>query len=190
MLMQRDKDVLRFLEDNKAISIRQATKIFFKNYGSARRRLADLEKMDLLKSYENIITNEKIYYVENKISAHDLLILDFYAELVNQGATIKEFKKQPRYLKDMIRADGFFEFIYKNNLYYIILEVDLTHYTNNSKMQLYEKLFKDGDLQKECRGVFPSIVIMKEKDDLHYMSNNFEVIYMNFQLDNFTSKIF
>lgn len=191
MLMQRDKDILRYLEDNKAISIKQATKIFFKNsYGGARRRLADLEKMKLLKSYENVLTNEKIYYIEERLSAHDLYIMDFYAELVGSGATIRQFKKQPRYLNDMIRGDGFFEFVYDNNLYFLILEVDLTHFTSNSKMQLYEKLYKDNVLQEECRGMFPSIVIMKEKDDLRYMSNNFEVVYIDFQLNNFTSKIF
>lgn len=191
MLMQRDKDILRYLEDYKAISIRQATKIFFKGiYGGARRRLADLEKMKLLKSYENVLTNEKIYYIEEKLSAHDLYIMDFYAELVSNGAVIRQFKKQPRYLNDMIRGDGFFEFVYDNNLYFLILEVDLTHFTSNSKMQLYEKLYKDRDLQKECRDMFPSIVIMKEHEDIKYLSNNFEVIYMNFQLDNFISKIF
>lgn len=191
MLMQRDKDILRYLEDYKAISIKQAMKIFFNNsYGGARRRLAELEKMKLLKSYENVLTNEKIYYIEEKLSAHDLYVMDFYAELISQGATIRQFKKQPRYLNDMIRGDAFIEFAYDNNLYYLILECDLTHFTNNSKMQLYEKLYKDGDLQKECKGMFPSIIIMKEKDDLRYMSNNFEVVYIDFQLSNFKSKIF
>lgn len=191
MLMQRDKDILRYLEDYKAISIKQTQKIFFNGvYGGARRRLADLEKMKLLKSYENVLTNEKVYYIEEKISAHDLYVMDFYAELISQGAKITKFKKQPRYLNDMIRADGFFEFVYENNLYWTIVECDLTHYTGNSKMQLYEKLYKDNVLQEECRGMFPSIVIMKEKDDLRYMSNNFEVVYIDFQLTNFVSKIF
>lgn len=190
MLTDRDRQVLRHIEDHKAITIKQAQKLFFKNYESARRRLKQLENMGLLHSYENKISDEKVYYSEKKISSHDLLVLDFYAELVFQGAAIRQFRKQPKFLNDLIRGDAFIEFLYENNLYYIILEVDLTHFTSSSKMQLYEKLYKEGTLQKECRGVFPSVVIMKNHSDIRYLSNNFEVIYLDFKLFDFNSKIF
>lgn len=188
--MDRDKEVLRHIEDYKSITVKQAQKIFFKNYESARRRLKQLEDMKILKSYENKLTNEKVYYIEDKLSSHDLLAMDFYAELICNGATIRQYKKQPRFLNDMIRGDAFIEFLYQNNLYYIILEVDLTHFTSSGKMQLYEKLYKEGTLQKECKGVFPSIVIIKNHSDVKYLSNNFEVIYMDFKLIDFSSRIF
>lgn len=190
MLMDRDKEVLRHIEDYKAITVKQAQKIFFKNYESARRRLKQLEDMKLIKSYDNKLTNEKVYYMEDKLSSHDLFTMDFYAELIWNGSTVRQFKKQPRFLNDLIRGDAFIEFIYDNSLYYLILEVDLTHFTSSSKMQLYEKLYKENILQEQCKGVFPSIIIMKNHADVKYLSNNFEVVYMDFKLSDFTSKIF
>lgn len=191
MLKQRDKDILRHLEQYKAISLKQADKLFFKNYKSASRRLLELEDKGLIKSYKNKISDEKVYYIENKLSAHDLLVMDFYIELVVQGATVRKFTK-PHLLKDMIRPDAFIEFEYKNNLYFILLEVDLTHFTSFSKLKLYEKLAKDKELEEKCYGVFPSVVIMREYEhlDLKYVPEHFEIIYMDFKLTNFSQKIF
>ena len=186
----RDREVLRYLEDDEAISIQQATKIFFKNYDSARRRLKQLEEMEILKSYINRITKEKVYYVDKKVSAHDLLRMDFYAELVNNGAKILEFKKQPRLLNDFIRPDAFIKFTKDNNLYFILLEVDLSHFTDSSKLQLYEKLYKENELQPKCYNMFPTLVLLKSQVTTTYKSQNFEVIYLDFTLRNFTEKIF
>lgn len=190
MLMERDKSVLQYLEDHNAISIDQANKIFFKNYYSARRRLKRLEQMGTLKSYVNSITKEKVYYQKKKLSAHDLFRMDFYAQLINCGAEILEFKKQPRFLKDLVRPDAFIKFKYKNNLYFILLEVDFTHFTDSSKLQLYEKLFKENELQPQCYDLFPTLVLLKNQITTSYKSKNFEVVYLDFKLENFIEKIF
>lgn len=190
MLVTRDKEVLRHIEEHDAISIQQANKIFFKNYDSARRRLKQLEQMGILKSYINSITKEKIYYESKKLSAHDLFRMDFYAELISNGAEILEFKKQPRYLKDLIRPDAFIKFQYKNNLYFNLLECDFTHFTDSSKLQLYEKLYKENELQPQCYNMFPTLVLLKSQVTTTYKSNNFEVVYLDFTLQNFTEKIF
>lgn len=191
MLKQRDKDILRHLEQFKAISLKQADKLFFQNYKTASRRLLELEERELVKSYKNKVTDEKVYYIEDKLSAHDLLVMEFYTELIVQGAKVIKFTK-PHLLKDMIRPDAFIEFQHKGDLYFCFLEVDLTHFTSFSKLKLYEKLSKDGEIQKECYGVFPSIVILREHEhlDLKYVPENFEIIYMDFKLTNFYQKIF
>lgn len=189
MLMENDREVLKHIEKYKAITLKQANKLFFHNYKSTSRRLIQLEKMKVIKSYENKLTNEKVFFVEDKLSAHDLMVMDFYTELISNGAKIREFSK-PRLLKDMVRPDGFFEFEYEDNLYFCLLEVDLNHFTNSSKFMLYEKIYKEGELQNKCYGAFPSLVVMKAHDDIKFKSNNFEVIYLDFKLSNFSSKIF
>ncbi|MFR4581615.1 hypothetical protein [Clostridium cadaveris] len=190
MLIKKDREILRHIELYKAISINQAAKITNRPYESVRRRLKQLEEQKILKSYINTLTKEKVYYIEDKVSAHRLYVMDFYAELIKNGAKITKFKLEPRYLNDLVRADAFIEFQYQDNLYFIILEVDLNHFTSNSKMQLYEKLCRERTLQEKCYGVFPTIVILKNNIDITYKSKNFEVIYLDFTLNNFNSKIF
>lgn len=192
MLTQRDKNIFRFLESYKSISIQQAYKIFFNNakygYDRARKRLRELEKMGLLKSYKNNITREKVYYLEKKLSEHDLYINDFYSMLVFNGCKNITYIKNIEYLKGLIKPDAFFSFEYKNNLHFILLEVDLTHFTSYDKFQLYEKLYKDNIIQDKYYGIFPLIVVMGINLN-KYESDNFETEYIDFSLNNFKQKI-
>jgi hypothetical protein len=63
LITDRDKEVLRWTENYKAITLRQATELFFNgNYKGASRRMGQLEDMGLLKSYTSKAKNEKVYY--------------------------------------------------------------------------------------------------------------------------------
>ena len=192
MLTNRDRQVLKWIEDYKAISVTQATELLFNGtYESCRRRLKQLEDMELLKSYISQFSREKIYYQEKKLKDHELLVYDFLKVIKKEGAEIKTIKIQPQYLKGLIRPDAYIEFIYENNLYFIILEVDYTHYTSNIKMQLYEKLYKEGTLQKQCYGTFPIVIISRPTlNDVRYNSSNFDVIYTNLHYNNLQSFLF
>lgn len=192
MLKERDREILRWIEDYKAISVPQATELFFNGiYESARRRLKQLEAMQLLKSYKSQLSEEKVYYQDKKLKDHDLLVYDFIKEVYKQGGILRKLKLQPRYLKDNIRPDAYIEFAYKRNIYFIILEVDYTHYTSNSKMQLYEKLYKEETLQKDCYGTFPIIIISRPSlNDIRYNSSNFEVIYTDLRFKNLSRLLF
>lgn len=178
MLTPRDKNILIYLEKYKVITIVQCSRIFFADckfaYDVTRKRLKKLEEMEVLKSYKNKLTDEKIYFIDQMISAHDIYILDFYSLLVFNNCKNIEFKKEPRYLNDSIRPDAFFKFEFNNHLYFMLLEVDLNH-SSMSKMQTYERLFRNGELQKLCYGTFPLIVIMG-LNTLKYESENFDVI--------------
>lgn len=181
-----------YLEKYHAISIRQAQRNFYKSrfgYDVARKRLKQLEEMEFLKSYLNFTTNEKVFYLDRKASSHDLYIMDFYSLLVANNCTNIEFIKEPRYLKNMIRPDGFFKFQYNGNIYFILLEVDLTSYTSRDKFQMYEMLFRSGELQEACYGTFPIIVVMTYNREIKYESDNFEVVYMDFNLSDFNTKV-
>lgn len=179
MLTQRDKDILTWIEKYKAISVPQCTELFFNhNYEGCRRRLKQLESMSLLKSYISQLTREKIYYQEKKLKDHDLLVYDFLKQIKKYNGEIIDFKLQPRYLVNLLRPDMLVTFQYNNNVYFVFLEVDYTHYTSNIKMQLYEKLFKSGQVQSECYGQFPIVIISRPSlSDVRYNSYHFEVIY-------------
>lgn len=64
MLTDRDKKVLSFIEKYGALTIQQASTLFFNNLNvSCTRRLLQLESQGLLKSYTRTITKEKAYYI-------------------------------------------------------------------------------------------------------------------------------
>ncbi len=192
MLTERDRQVLKWIEDYKAISVTQATELLFNGtYESCRRRLKQLEDMELLKSYISQFSREKIYYQEKKLKDHELLVYDFLKVVKKKGGEIRQIKLQPQYLKGLIRPDAYIEFTLENNLYFIILEVDYTHYTSNIKMQLYEKLYREGTLQKQCYGTFPIVIISRPTlNDIRYNSSNFDVIYTDLNYNNLHSFLF
>ncbi len=192
MLTERDRQVLKWIEDYKAISVTQATELLFNGtYESCRRRLKQLEDMELLKSYISKFSREKIYYQEKKLKDHELLVYDFLKVVKKKGGEIRQIKLQPQYLKGLIRPDAYIEFTLENNLYFIILEVDYTHYTSNIKMQLYEKLYREGTLQKQCYGTFPIVIISRPTlNDVRYNSSNFDVIYTDLHYNNLHTFLF
>lgn len=188
MLTSRDREVLTWIEKYKAISINQCSVLFFNNsYEGARRRLKQLEEMQHLKSYVIRESKEKIYYWDKKISKHDLLILDFIAAMKFNGAELLEYKYQAQYLNGEIRPDAFMIFRYRDKVLFVLLEVDLHHYTSNIKMQTYEKLFKNGELQEKCLGTFPIVVIARPTDGIRYNSSNFPVVYLDLYYNNINS---
>lgn len=185
MLTRRDKDILIYLENHKAITVKQAQTIFFEgNYEGCRRRLNELLDMKVLKSYISKLTNQKVFYIDKKVSDHDLLVLEVHCRLIKEGCKIRKFRKSDRYLNDLIRPDAFIEFEYNNNLFFVLLEVDHTHYTGIDKFKMYEKLYREEELQKECYGTFPILIIMRAtNNDIRYSSKLFDVIYLDFTLD-------
>lgn len=191
MLTERDREILTWVENYKAISINQASILFFNNtYEGARRRLKQLEEMNHLQHYNINDTKEKIYYYDKKLSKHDLLILDFIATLKKYNCELLEYKYQPQYLGGKIRPDAFIVFKKDNLVYFILLEVDLHHYTSNSKMQIYECLYKTGELQKKCCGTFPLVIIARPTKGIRYNSNNFQVIYTGLDYNNIDRFLF
>ena len=61
-------------------------------------------------------------------------VVDFIKFLKDRECKIRNIKIQPRYLNDGLRPDAFIEFQYENDVYFILLEIDYTHYTSNMKI--------------------------------------------------------
>lgn len=180
-----DREILIWIEKYKAITIKQASRMFYEGdyrYDRSRKKLKAMEDKQLLKSYINSITKEKVYYVQDKLSAHDIYIFDFYSKLVEHGCANIEFRKEPRFLKGLLRPDAYFQFEFEGYIYYVLLEIDLTHYSTN-KLQLYAKLERDGELKNECL-VFPQVVIVGV-NAIQKEFHNLDIVYLPFNLKRF-----
>ena len=141
-----DKQILKFIEDFKSITVKQAEIMFYKNNNNARRRLKELEEQGILKSYKYNKSALAYTYKEFKeISEHDTIRNDFVAQLIAQGSIINNFKLTPRCLNGMVIPDLYIEYTYQNNTYKSYVEVDLTHFTGDSKITLYNKLKEKKD---------------------------------------------
>lgn len=197
MLNKRDKDLLRFLEINKSITLQQATILFFNGlYVSACRRLKQLEQRGHLHPYiSEYNKNVAYYYDQRPLSPHDLIVLDFYCELIKVGAKIIKFKacfqndNGLSYLNGMVKPDAYFEFDYRKNdglyTYYMFLEVDYTHFTNKDKITMYKKMFRDEVMNDECDGEFPIILILRPtENDYRYQTDELNLIYADMDLKN------
>lgn len=179
MITNRDKEVLRWIEDYKSITLKQATALFFNNnYKSASRRMAQLEEMEVLKSYISKAKSEKVYYQEKKVNDHRLYIYDYLKELKKLNCDLLDIKIEPSFLKGNIKPDAYVVFKYGEYKYITLLEVDYTHYTDNTKLNtLYEKLYIERDEYKEFMGTFPILVIARPTKGIRYNSSNFCIIY-------------
>lgn len=141
-----DKQILKFIEDFKSITVKQAEIMFYKNNNNARRRLKELEEQGILKSYKYNKSALAYTFKEFKeISEHDTIRNDFVAQLIAQGSIINNFKLTPRCLNGMVVPDLYIEYTHKDNIYKSYVEVDLTHFTGDSKITLYNKLKEKED---------------------------------------------
>lgn len=192
MLTERDGKIMSWLREYKAITVNQATHIFFSGcYEGCRRRLKQLSDNNILKSYNLYEMKDKIYYLEKRIKYHDIVVRDLIKEICKRGGEIWRFKTNPYYMNGDIIPDAFIEFKLNNNLYFILLEVDATHFTSAEKMQRYEKLYKTMELQNQCYGVFPLLLIARPTlNDVRYNSKNFDVIYTDMKYSNLDKFLF
>ncbi|MBY6758614.1 hypothetical protein HYH82_15080 [Clostridium botulinum] len=190
-LTNRDRDILKFIEQYGSITINQCSKIFFnkckQNYYQARKRLRTLYNSKYIKRYRKDMRSEAVYYLDKKLSIHDLKVLDIYAEIINLGAEIKCFKKEYtiKCKNKEYRADGLIECIRDGYFYPILIEVDYTHFTSNKKLlgiynsNYFQNKYKDLDTD-----IFPTVLIVRP-----FLSNNinnlpFNIIYSTMCINN------
>lgn len=186
MLTNRDREVLTWIQDYKSITLSQCSYLYFNgNYESCRRRLKQLEGIGLLKSIPNTLFKTKVYFQEKLLKDHELLVYEFLKAIKINGGDIINIENKPQYHGNKIIPDAFITFSYNKMVFFILLEVDLTHNTPLCKMQRYEELYKTGELQNQCYGTFPIIVITKPSQPrLRYNSSNFNVIYLDLLYNN------
>lgn len=197
ILTSRDKEILKFIECHHSVTIDQTAKIFYKDkkeaYQMARKRLKDLQNNNYIKRYRENQRCECIYYINKKLSPHNLKLMDVYAELVNAGAKIELFKKEFNISTDKnnYRIDALLEFEYDDYFYTFFVEVDYTHF---SSIKRFEEIFKTGYMQhrynKYGENIFPHVLIIRPiLPTVQVKSSYFDVTYMNFSLEGFRDNI-
>lgn len=186
MLTDRDLEILEWIDKYKAISVEQARYIFFKgSYEAARRRLSILEKDKIIKSYISRTTKQKVYYIDKKISDHDLYILDYLKELKKLNCEIVDIKLKPQYLDRLIVPDAFVKFKYSKYTFNTLLEVDFAHPTEELKLNtLYEKLAKECNRYSEFNNRSFILVNTKPVIQTVYNSKNYDSIYTDLKYTN------
>ena len=190
-LQQRDKDILRFLEEHRGITTQQCISIFFKNDISAYRRLNQLEDAGILEHY--MIGRNKVYKLSGEsrqLSCHDTLIYDFYAWIYSKNGVVLDFKKNPHYFKNQLIPDALVKFKLpyegQNYLCYALLEIDYTHYSSEEKiMTLYPKLYREQVLKEYCGlAEFPFVIVARQTKGIILRPKEIDVIYSDLKFNN------
>lgn len=188
MLVQRDKNILRFIENHGGITIRQCANIFFNDskhsYDLARKRLKKMYEMGLVKYITNTVTNERVYCTHTKLSPHSLYLLDVYSIFVANNCKILEFKKERKWLNGKRKSDGFFKIEYNSKKRIYCVEIDINNATHIEK---YEEIYESGEIQNEYGG-FPMVIIVGKILD-EEKSDNFDVVYLDYKLTGFVEKV-
>ncbi|MBL4937731.1 hypothetical protein JK636_18665 [Clostridium sp. YIM B02515] len=114
---------------------------------------------------------------------HSIKCIDFYSELVFQGAEILQFKRELKLHK--CTADAFIAFKISGKGKMILLEVDLYNKTNPEK---YKELYETQEFQRKY-GIFPLITIVsKSKRDK--INTPFKVKYIDLRLEDLKEQLF
>lgn len=189
MLTSRDYNIFNFIDRFSGITISQAGMVFFGNskfsYDGARKRLRKLTDNGFLKYEEDFVTNKRIYYRKKKGSSHGMLLADFYANLIAEGAAVIEFEKELQL--DGCRPDGFVVFQYKKISKMCFIEIDMQHKTNLDK---YVKIYESGYFQKKY-GTFPVIAIVTCHKPESYKQKKypFKYVFLNYNFMEMEEKL-
>lgn len=176
-----DVPILNIIETIGSISIKQVEKLYYKNYGASARRLNKLEDMDLISSYYDRRTLEKIYYLndEKPLNEHGQIINNFIIALMIKGYQVIGFSKKTSFLKDKLRPDLYIKYRVGQREYTTFLEVDYTHMTDDYKIKKYEELYADRIKQIGCKF---NLIIAKDTP-LTVNSKIIDILHFNLNLD-------
>lgn len=188
MLTNRDNLILQFIEQYGGITIKQASKLFFREakYSDdiARKRLKKLAENEELKYDKDWVTNQRVYYTKKKPSSHSLVLLNLYAEIIGAGADVIEFEKEYK-IDNVCRPDGFIIFSYNGKGKMAFVEVDMQNKTNLEK---YRKLYDTQLFQKEY-GTFPEVIILCSNRNYDIKGYPFSIKLLDYKLTDLKQSI-
>ena len=189
MITDRDRDIINFIYDIGFITIDQAGKLFFTDskvpYDLARNRLKKLVKQDLyIKAIRNTETKQLLYVPKEsklkRVSKHDLLVLDYLAELKCLGCEVETVEVE----KDFggIIPDAYVRFIFNGYRYHQLLEIELRH--DYVDINRFNKV-KDKIIQ-ETNNILPTIVIVQDTNKDYSADNktDMEVVQLRTNLND------
>lgn len=197
-ITEKDNATLRFVEDFGSITIAQCAKLFYNNQiyslQYAGKKLNKLIKYGKLKVYKSL-GEQNVYYMSKKLSSHDLIVLDYYSELIKSGVAINYFKQEQTWIDNKYESDGYCCYTYLDRIYFDCIEVVVSHgFDKNKYIELYkscEPQMLNNEIYKKLGGqsisVFPRIILI---DDIKHSEDflkidNVEVIQLSLKLNDF-----
>ncbi|MGL5245172.1 MAG: FtsK/SpoIIIE domain-containing protein, partial [Sarcina sp.] len=135
--------IFKFIEEHGAITLNQAIRMYKINKSTLYSLFRRLEQKGEIKAYKDERGKDKVYYSDTIKNAHSMLKIEFYTILVSQGYTILEYTKEKSLLNGIIRCDGYYKVKKDNKIFTLILEIDYTHFTEEAKFNLYEKVYEE-----------------------------------------------
>ena len=137
-------DILKFIQDFRAISTTQCAKLYYKgNNNNARRSLKSLLENKKLISYT--LNNNTIYSFPDtpKLTTHGLIRNNFIVNfLLMVDIKVLEIKPEHYILNKQIRTDLYIKYLKEGIIKHLYVEVDDTHFTDNNKLKFLEEQLK------------------------------------------------
>lgn len=177
MLTQRDRSIIRHIEQYGFITNQQARELYVprnvvKGYEAARRRLKYIIDNNItftikekpLKITTNKVTGKPVFHYKNQPSYHDIVVMDFYARLVFMGVNVLKFKKHVEWLGGTYISDAFLAYEVDGKKTIALLEV--CYANQDPHIEGYEALHKTNELQKKFKGAFPRIILVGHKGEI------------------------
>lgn len=190
MITKRDREIINFIYAIGYLSIDQCSKLFFSDrnyaYDLARKRLKKIsEQADYIKPILNAETKQTIYVPKEvkikKISKHDLLLLDYLAELKVLGVEVEKVELVPDL--DGAIPDMFIKFTFDGYRYYQFVEMQLRHdFVDIEKFNKPGVISKIYELTNNTR---PRLVIIQDTKKDYNKDNPtaMKIIQLNTNLD-------
>lgn len=178
VLTYRDNQIIEFIKDFKAAKTSTIADMFFPSLRTAQRRLKYLSEHGYIKSYQEHITLEKIYYTNKKPSQlkHSLILSSFVAEIKKANIEILKYKVQFKLCNTI--PDALLVLRYKNRSYIYLVECENTKAFNVKK---YEDLYYSR-AYKDILPKFPNIIVISNRSVKK--SDKFEVIDVKLDFSN------
>ena len=190
---QRDKMILKYIEEHGCLSRKNAAILFFKNDKHVSETMNRLLKQKKIKKYTTnypFKRRQEIIYIlpgQKKVKEHELLIEDCQYYLISKGATILNVSKSvtfPLMYKEnhkfhkFIKPDLCIKFMKEGKIYSIVLEIDYTHFTGQDKQEeLNKHKDKIQEVLKQQELYDPSWRIVIATNEEGYKINNRRFLY-------------
>lgn len=188
IITDRDRDILRHIEEFQFATISQIRDLFFSTqkygYDIARKRLNLLRREGKLHAIKDFQTNSNIFslYPLKKVSKHNIIIRDFYTKLISEGIDVNFFKIEfTGFLDGKIRPDAFIKVTVNGWIFFLFLEVITSN--NQRDISKYEKLYHSGEFQEQFGLSFPTVIFVDEVIHSNNLkSDHFRVVQIEHDL--------
>lgn len=193
MITERDRMILKHIDEHGFITLKEACDIAYQSigygYDYARRRFKKLIEWEMIKVKKSYILGVNIYYIDSAFcnpSYHRVLLYDYYCKLIGSGAEIEVFKKEKEWCDGKVRSDALCIYTFGGSRFYNLVEVNVSR--NKLNLKRFEKMIPE--FQQEFNiDITPTMVLIDDTKHKVYDTNEFSIVRVNYDMSNI-SEIF